>query len=67
MHFITGSHVARRTFLKGMGASVALPFLDSMVPAGRPWRDQMRDPGYTRLVAVEEAMGAAGLNTWGDQ
>jgi hypothetical protein len=27
----------RRTFLRGMGATVALPFLDAMVPAGRVW------------------------------
>ena len=30
---ITGKSLPRRTFLKGMGAAVALPFLDSMVPA----------------------------------
>src|SRR5262245_16599679 len=30
---ITGKSLARRTFLKGVGAAVALPFLDSMVPA----------------------------------
>jgi hypothetical protein len=30
---ITRKTVARRTFLRGMGAVVALPFLDSMVPA----------------------------------
>ena len=35
MEFITGKHIERRTFLKGMGTTVALPFLDAMVPAGR--------------------------------
>jgi hypothetical protein len=30
---VTGKALPRRTFLKGMGAAVALPFLDSMVPA----------------------------------
>jgi hypothetical protein len=30
---ITGKSLPRRTFLKGVGAAVALPFLDSMVPA----------------------------------
>src|SRR3954470_1597889 len=30
---VTGKTVPRRTFLKGVGAAVALPFLDSMVPA----------------------------------
>src|SRR5690349_3428970 len=30
---ITGKALARRTFLRGMGAAVALPFLDAMTPA----------------------------------
>jgi hypothetical protein len=30
---ITKMHLPRRTFLKGVGATIALPFLDSMVPA----------------------------------
>ncbi len=30
---ITKKHLPRRTFLRGMGATVALPLLDSMVPA----------------------------------
>ena len=32
--FITRKHVHRRTFLRGVGATVALPLLDAMVPAG---------------------------------
>ena len=31
--FITGRSLPRRTFLRGIGATVALPFLDAMVPA----------------------------------
>lgn len=34
--FITKKHVARRTFLRGMGVSLALPLLDSMLPAQTP-------------------------------
>jgi hypothetical protein len=30
---ITKTHLPRRTFLRGLGASIALPLLDSMVPA----------------------------------
>ena len=30
---ITRKHLPRRTFLRGIGASVALPLLDGMVPA----------------------------------
>ncbi len=29
----TGKHLQRRTFLRGLGTAVALPFLDAMVPA----------------------------------
>src|SRR5689334_5612402 len=31
--FITKIALPRRTFIRGMGAAVALPFLDAMVPA----------------------------------
>ncbi len=31
--FLTGKHISRRTVLRGMGATVALPFLESMLPA----------------------------------
>jgi hypothetical protein len=32
--FITKRHLSRRMVLRGMGATLALPFLDAMVPAG---------------------------------
>lgn len=32
--FITKKHLPRRTFLKGAGATIALPLLDAMIPAG---------------------------------
>src|SRR6266446_3014765 len=31
--FITRKHLSRRTFLRGAGATLALPFLESMIPA----------------------------------
>ncbi len=31
--FIKRKHLPRRTFLRGLGATVALPFLDAMIPA----------------------------------
>jgi len=34
--FITKKHLARRTFLRGVGVSLALPLLDSMLPAQTP-------------------------------
>jgi len=60
MNFITGKHLPRRTFLRGMGASMALPFLDAMVPAARARREVMADP--TRLICIEEVHGQAGCN-----
>jgi Protein of unknown function (DUF1552) len=33
MRIVTKTHLHRRTLLKGLGASVALPLLDSMIPA----------------------------------
>ena len=62
MNFITGKHLPRRTFLKGAGATVALPFLDAMVPAGRAWAADDR----TRLIAMEIAHGSAGATEWGE-
>ena len=64
MNFITGKHLSRRTFLRGSAGALALPYLDAMIPAGRAWVDPAA--GFTRLVAVYEAMGCAGGNTWGD-
>jgi hypothetical protein len=36
MTFVTKKHLPRRTFLRGMGVTMALPLLDSMVPAQTP-------------------------------
>ena len=33
MNYIPGKYLARRTFLKGLGATLALPMLDAMTPA----------------------------------
>jgi uncharacterized protein DUF1552 len=34
--FITKKHLSRRTFIRGMGVTMTLPFLESMVPAQTP-------------------------------
>src|SRR6476659_3185588 len=36
MTFITKQHVPRRTFLRGLGVTMSLPLLDSMIPAQTP-------------------------------
>ena len=61
MSFITGKHLARRTFLRGLGATVALPFLDAMVPAGRVFA-KAAGAERTRLICIEEVHGLAGCN-----
>ena len=65
MNFITGKHIPRRTFLRGMGATVALPFLDAMVPAGFGARRVLGAPEPTRLVCIEEVHGLAGCTDFG--
>ena len=34
MRFLTGKHLSRRAVLRGAGATLALPLLESMIPAG---------------------------------
>jgi hypothetical protein len=63
MHFITGKHIERRSFLQGMGAMLGLPMLDAMIPAGRGRAGAADAP--TRFVAIEEVHGVAGCNKWG--
>ena len=36
MSFITRKFMPRRTFLRGMGTTLALPLLEAMVPAATP-------------------------------
>jgi uncharacterized protein DUF1552 len=62
MHFLSGKPLPRRTFVRGLGATVALPFLDAMVPVGR---SRILGPDRTRLVAIEMVHGAAGCNELG--
>lgn len=65
MEFITGKAIPRRTFLKGVGATVSLPFLDAMVPAGRLWAQTKAEIDQTRLVCIEMVHGAAGSSPYG--
>ena len=64
--FISGKHIPRRTFLRGVGATVALPFLDAMIPTGRLGAKMSASiASKTRLICIEEVHGAAGSNVWG--
>src|SRR5882762_10210822 len=67
MPFISGKHVHRRTVLRGIGATVALPFLDAMVPARGLWSKTAAAASLdrARLVCIEMVHGAAGSSDWG--
>src|SRR6185295_13700028 len=43
--FITKRHIPRRTFLRGMGVSLALPLFESMLPAQTPLSKTAANPG----------------------
>src|SRR6202162_3670565 len=57
--YITKKHLSRRTVLRGMGVSLALPLLDSMVPAQTPLSKTAAAP-KARLACIEMVHGAAG-------
>ena len=63
-NYLTGKHLSRRTFIRGLGASIALPYLDAMEPAGRILGLSPKQ-SFTRLVCIEESMGTAGSSDWG--
>ena len=56
--FVTKKHIPRRAFLRGVGVTVALPLLDSMVPAQTPLRQTSASP-VKRFVGVWHPHGAA--------
>ena len=64
--YLTTRHLPRRTVLKSLGATIALPFLDAMVPAGTASAREAADGGRrVRLVAMEMVHGAAGSTNFG--
>src|SRR5678816_3694122 len=68
MQILTGKSIPRRTFLRGMGATVALPYLDAMTPAFSAFGkggSAAAEANKTRLVCIESVHGAAGSNAWG--
>jgi hypothetical protein len=60
--FITKTHIPRRTFLRGMGVTLALPLLDSMVPA-RTLLAQTAAKGASRIGFVYIPHGAI-MSKW---
>src|SRR5438874_2160796 len=64
--YITKKSLSRRTVLKGVGVTLALPFLDAMVPAGA-WAKTAagKDAKKIRLVCMEMVHGSAGSTAIG--
>ena len=60
--YVANKHIDRRTVLRGLGTTIALPFLSAMVPARRA---TAAPKDVTRLVCMEMVHGAAGSNAKG--
>jgi len=65
--FLTGKHMSRRTALRGLGATIALPLFDSMLPARTLFAQTAagKAASRTRLVCIEQVHGAAGCSEFG--
>ena len=61
---ITRTPLSRRSVLKGMGVTVALPMLEAMVPA-RTVSARAARAARPRLVAIEMVHGSAGATVFG--
>ena len=60
--FITKKHLSRRAFLQGSGTMLALPLLESMVPAQTPLRQTAAQP-RSRLACMYVPHGAT-MDKW---
>jgi hypothetical protein len=63
--FITKKALSRRAVLRGMGAVVALPVLDAMVPAMALGRDLDAVGAKSRFTGIEMVHGSAGSTEYG--
>ena len=61
--FIKKKHISRRAALRGLGATVALPFLDAMIPARTAFAKT--GLGKVRFSAIEMVHGSAGSTAIG--
>jgi hypothetical protein len=62
--FITKTHLSRRTLLRGLGASLALPLLDSMVPALTALGQTAAAPGRLRRLGVFYVPNGMSMGYW---
>jgi hypothetical protein len=55
---VTRKHLPRRTFLKGLGVAIAMPMLDSMIPALARGQERAAAKGVNRLAWAYVPNGA---------
>ena len=63
--FITRKHLSRRTFLQGTGVALALPMLESMLPAMSQTAKTEAGKKKIRLACLEMVHGSAGATKFG--
>jgi Protein of unknown function (DUF1552) len=61
--YITQKHISRRTVLRGMGVTIALPLLEAMLPARTAWAQT--SGRKLRFAAIEMVHGSAGATAFG--
>ncbi len=64
--YLTKKHLSRREVMRGLGVTMALPFLDAMAPAATPLHQTAATP-KTRLACIEMVHGAAGSTGEGSE
>ncbi len=63
--FITKKALSRRTVLRGMGAAVAMPLLDAMIPARTLFAEMAPILPKSRFTGIEIVHGSAGSTEYG--
>jgi hypothetical protein len=61
--YLSQKHISRRTILKGVGAAIALPLLDSMSPAAKAWAKTAAGSAPKRFAFVGFPHGAI-MDRW---
>ncbi len=62
--FITKMHLPRRTLLKGVGASLALPLLDAMIPSMTALADTAASPAQLRRLGFVYMPMGCDITRW---
>src|SRR5262245_24565110 len=62
---ITGNAISRRTVLRGMGAALALPWLESVAPAVSPFQNSARQP--IRRLSIVYVPNGMEMGRWTPQ